>query len=540
MIKKPKINLSLILNLEEYFSLEDYSNFLMIRKSIYDNSFFDINKEWDYSKYVNVTFPINTKSKEITIPKKSLKRIYCFIRIISDKKGYINILKNKNENNVYDPNEIINHINSLSFFKGPIIRLLKMDKYPLINKYLEEVQIYSNMNINKDIEKLFIIKDKPKNINENNNSSGIPKINNYDYNNSPKDVNGEKNYLIFRGIKIEYLFPKKGLNNVGLTCYMNSTLQLLLHVSELNNFFINIYPEQEDKLKRINKDVETKGRLSQEYYKVVKNIFGNNNDSFSPRDFNTLISNLNPQFSKFQSNDSKDLLLYLFQSMHAELNFFGEKSLKNVPKCNQLNEKESFNFFMEVNNNLNLSIFSYLFYGIIKSQTICCGCNSILYNFQFFQFLSFPTFNYKNKLFNIYQGFKEFIKKERMIGDNQCYCQKCKELKDAEVNSIIYYTPPYLIINIDYGKDKKYNPNKILFGGIIDLTGFIDSQCTEKTYELIAICTHIGRSGNSGHYITYCKDNNNKWHKFNDSYHSICNFEEVNSNSPYLLLFKRI
>ena len=226
--------------------------------------------------------------------------------------------------------------------------------------------------------------------------------------------------------------------------------------------------------------------------------------------------------------------------MHAELNYYGNKKLKSVPKCNQLYKQQSYNFFMEVNSNLNLSIFSYLFYGILISNTKCSGCKKTLYNYQYFQFLSFPAFNFDDKFFNIYQGFKEFKKPELMKGDNQCYCQKCKGLRDAIVTSKLFYTPPYLIINIDYGKDKKYKPKRLDFGEKIDLTDFTDKQYEENTYELIAISTHIGRSGNSGHYIAYCKNiNNNKWYKFNDSIVDECYFSEVNSNSPYLLIFKR-
>ena len=126
-----------------------------------------------------------------------------------------------------------------------------------------------------------------------------------------------------------------------------------------------------------------------------------------------------------------------------------------------------------------------------------------------------------------------------MIGDNQCYCQNCKGLRDATVKSIIHFTPPYLIINIDYGKNKKYEPSKVEFGEIIDLSGFISSNCTKKLYELVAVSTHIGSSGSSGHYIAYCKDKNDEWHKFDDSSHNKCKFDEVNSYSPYLLIFKR-
>jgi len=92
---------------------------------------------------------------------------------------------------------------------------------------------------------------------------------------------------------------------------------------------------------------------------------------------------------------------------------------------------------MNMSNNLNLSIISYLFYGINKSITICKGCNCTIYNFQYFQFLTFPTFHFKDETFNVYQGFKEFITPEIMSGENQLYCQKCKGLRDAKVTTKI-------------------------------------------------------------------------------------------------------
>ena len=51
----------------------------------------------------------------------------------------------------------------------------------------------------------------------------------------------------------------------------------------------------------------------------------------------------------------------------------------------------------------------------------------------------------------------------------------------------------------------------------------------------------MGTSGSGGHYIAYCKNkNDNKWYKFNDSNVKECTFKEVNSFSPYFLIFKRI
>ena len=126
-----------------------------------------------------------------------------------------------------------------------------------------------------------------------------------------------------------------------------------------------------------------------------------------------------------------------------------------------------------------------------------------------------------------------------MSGDNQCYCQNCKDLRDAKVTKKIFCTPPYLIINIDYGKNNKYKPLKVDYGELIDLTNFTDEKCKERLYELKAVISLIKESGNKSKYITYCKDNLNLWHVFNDSLLSDCEFKDVTNNSPQLLIYKK-
>ena len=387
------------------------------------------------------------------------------------------------------------------------------------------------------------------NIQNNNNNNQ----NNNIQNNNNNNQNKEKNIFDIKiSLDNNNLFPYVGLRNVGLTCYMNSTLQCLLHIPELNNYFLNIYPNQKNKLKKISEKTETKGLLSERYSDLLFNVLRNSSDNYktsksiSPNSFHDIIVKLNPQFKAFDANDSKDLLLFLIQAMHEELNYYGDKTLKSVPSCNQLIAQDALNFFNTVNLELNLSIFSYLFYGIFKSETKCLICNNCYYNFQYFQIISFPLYEFKEKSqFNIYNGFKKFIEIEEMRGDNQCYCQICKKLTDSDVSTKIYSTPPYLIIHLDYGKNKKYNPGKIMFGQSLDLTGFTEEICKERTYQLIAISSHIGQSGVSGHYIAYCKnifqDNNNvDWYKFNDSSVTKVKFEDINEYSPYFLIFRKV
>ena len=228
--------------------------------------------------------------------------------------------------------------------------------------------------------------------------------------------------------------------------------------------------------------------------------------------------------------------------MHEELNYLGDRKLKNIPKCNKLIERESFSYFMTKNSNLNLSIILYLFYGVLKSITICKGCNHKLYDFQYFTILSFPTLNYKSKDFNIYHGFKELTKPKLMNGDNKYYCQYCRSFREAGVITKIFFAPPYLIINIDYGKNKKYLPRKVHFGGVIDIKEFADenNKLPSIQYKLISVCKYIGKTGSSGHYVSLCQNNRDKWYEFNDSNVTETKFEEVNSYSPYILIYKKL
>ena len=470
--------------------------------------------------------------------RQLLEQINKLIQINNNFPNNINLICQYTFNLMNNLNQIcsnnmnqLNNGNQMSNYFQPIIIHLKQ----IINNIQNYMSLFNNIsdqnNNNCLNNNIFDNKDNKYNVNKKE----------YGKNPEEKKENIDKLYFITRDF--ENYFPLIGLRNVGLTCYMNSILQCLLHIPELNGYFINQYPEQKDKLKKINDDTETRGRLCEEYHKVVIDIYKVHNKNYIiPKDFNKLLSAINGQFAQYEANDAKDLLLYLFQAMHAELNYNGDKKLKNVPKCNQLIEKESFDFFMTVNQELNLSIISYLFYGVHKSKTICKGCKNTLYNFQFFQFLSFPTFSYKNDNFNIYKGFKDFIKPETMSGENQCYCQNCKGLRDAKVITKIYFTPPYLIINIDYGKDKKYMPKKVTFGGIIDIKEFVDEFNISPSilYKLIAVSTHLGNSGTSGHYVTYCQNNKNEWYEFNDSSVTRSKYEELNYNSPYVLVYKKL
>ena len=178
--------------------------------------------------------------------------------------------------------------------------------------------------------------------------------------------------------------------------------------------------------------------------------------------------------------------------MHKELNYFGNNNLIVNSKYSQFNLAEALKIFYETNTKLNFSIISYLFWGVIKQTTLCQYCQRQSYQFQYYKYLSFPLSKYSNKKFNLYKGFKDLISVKDLKGDNQFYCGVCNSLRDGKIIQKIYYTSPYLLINLDYGKDKKDIPKNIDFGSNIALTyDFIENNKFYINYELISVITYI-------------------------------------------------
>ena len=394
--------------------------------------------------------------------------------------------------------------------------------------------------------------------------------------NNSQDISQKQNQQNFS--KPNYLFSKKGLKNIGSTCYMNATLQCLLHVNELITYFIEEYPKDQQLLAKINNDVASGGDISRAFYNLVigvnenselvmskKNlkqktkkksgfnilgVFGFDNDyddssydrAFAPTDFKRTLGIHNPQFKKFEANDSKDLILYLLQTMHEELNYYGNinKRLKYIP--NQYNIYETYNHFITNYNTNNFSKISLLFYGTYQNTTTCLVCHKKLYNFQKFEFISFGMYYYHKHKFNILNGFQDNANPTILKGDNKFLCNNCKKLQDAKTECKIFEPPLKLLINLDYGKNKKYQPSSIEFDEEIDITKFVEFDYKQKIrYRIIGVCTHYGHSGSYGHYVAFCRNTQtDTWYEFNDSFCSECNKREIYRGSPYLLLYERI
>ena len=422
------------------------------------------------------------------------------------------------------------------------------------NNFSNQKNMTNNNNIQLAQNKEAVV----NNDNRNNNNSINKTYNNYSNQISKVPYKLNKTEKSFK-LPNNYYFYKIGLQNIGSTCYMNATLQCLLHVNTLLSYFINKYHLERATLQKLNDSVPTKGRISQAFFEIINSICRAENNklntstsdisnissfdnSVSPDKFQKTVGMYNPQFKNLEANDSKDLILYLLQIMHQELNYYTKNSSLNAYP-NQYDRQQTFQAFIRSYETTNNSIISNLFFGTSENLTICEVCKKIIYNFQKFEFLTFGVFKYNGREFNLYNGFEDYCKPSKLTGDNQYYCNNCKKLCDALISTKILFPPEHLLINIDYGKNKMYMPSSIKYDHEIDITKYLSFNYGRKVkYRIMSVCSHYGISGSFGHYIAYCRDKiNSKWYQFNDSIISECDANQIRyGGTPYLLLYERI
>ena len=355
-----------------------------------------------------------------------------------------------------------------------------------------------------------------------------------------------------------------GLNNIGATCFMNSTLQCLSQTKSLTDYFLN--EKNTDRIINNNICIKNKNdlQLSPAYHDLIKQLWDKNGPkSFSPSHFMGVIEKLNPLFKKGQAGDSKDFIIFILEQLHKEL----KSPLSGINQIdialNQYDRLNAFNYFFN-DFKKECSIISDIFFGFNETTNECLNCkniynmnglcNPICYNYGLFNCLIFPleevknmkNINIQNNLNNtvtIYDCFYYNQKSEMFTGENRNYCNICKQLYDSIYTTNIFIGPNNLILILNRGKGNIYNV-KLEFSEIIDISQFIMQKDKPQIfYSLYGVITHIGQSGPNAHFVASCKSSiDNKWYRFNDAFvNPITNIQKeiIEFGTPYILFYQK-
>ncbi|MED6135339.1 hypothetical protein PIB30_045528 [Stylosanthes scabra] len=177
-----------------------------------------------------------------------------------------------------------------------------------------------------------------------------------------------------------------GLQNLGNTCFMNSALQCLAHTPKLVDYFLEDYGRE------INHDnpLGMNGEIALAFGDLLRKLWAPGASPVAPRMFKSKLARFAPQFSGFNQHDSQELLAFLLDGLHEDLNRVKCKPYAEVKDADGRPDEEVADEYWHNHLARNDSVIVDLCQGQYKSTLLCPVCRKISVTFDPFMYLSLP------------------------------------------------------------------------------------------------------------------------------------------------------
>ncbi|XP_055666188.1 ubiquitin carboxyl-terminal hydrolase 8 isoform X1 [Falco peregrinus] len=329
-----------------------------------------------------------------------------------------------------------------------------------------------------------------------------------------------------------------GLRNLGNTCYMNSILQCLCNAPHLADYFNrNLY---QDDINRSN-FLGHKGEVAEEFGVIMKALWTGQYKYISPKDFKITIGKINDQFAGYSQQDSQELLLFLMDGLHEDLNKADNRKRYKEENNDHLDDFKAAELAWHKHKQLNESIIVALFQGQFKSTVQCLTCHKKSRTFEAFMYLSLPLAS--TSKCTLQECLRLFSKEEKLTDNNRFYCSHCKTRRDSLKKIEIWKLPPVLLVHLKRfsydGRWKQKLQTSVDFPlETLDLSQYvIGPKNNLKRYNLFSVSNHYGGL-DGGHYTAYCKNaSKQRWFKFDDHEVSEISASSVKSSAAYILFY---
>jgi len=339
-----------------------------------------------------------------------------------------------------------------------------------------------------------------------------------------------------------------GIQNMGNTCYCNSTLQLIRACPEWNAYCLTQnFIEQ---LKNVPEE-NTYKRILLAYQDILKSLWSAYKPAYvRPSGFISEVrkavkGTVYEMFGVPIPNDSHEYLVYLLDSFHEAIKTeipYVEVSLDPTKSENErmiLRAENGWNKFVSKNN----SEVVHLFFGMIRKTIHCTKCENNSYQWEVFNSLKIPCEG---------QTFKDWIQNEVKDSEIEGYhCENCTKLTPgqdrnlAKCYSHIWKLPHSLFVTLRrFNWDGKKNMSSCPYEGEnINFNEFFAVESNDPSrnwvYELRGVSDHHG-SHMGGHYTAQFKHPiSGEWWWMDDE---TANKEETAkfSSSNYMFFFRKI
>jgi ubiquitin carboxyl-terminal hydrolase 4/11/15 len=303
-----------------------------------------------------------------------------------------------------------------------------------------------------------------------------------------------------------------GSNNLGNTCFMNSSIACLSNCTELTTYFLSGQFKQN--INKKNK-LGVGGKLANAWGNLLEKYWKSNINAGNPSKIKEYVAKKVKKFSGFNQQDSNEFMTEFLSLLNEDLNKTTKKNYKELKeKGQEESELDCAISFWENHRARNDSIITDLFSGLLKSVVVCsnCGYNNITFDPFNTLTLPIPDFKYQKNLYN-----KRITHKDITL----FYIPKYSIRNSCKIDIHILKDTPFknMVQDINKIDTFKYNLQKLVFIKVESsfFEKFIDlNQCKndEKEKEHIFAFDDLTIEGEKTQIIPLYMYNNKKQSSF--------------------------
>ncbi|KAM8946532.1 ubiquitin carboxyl-terminal hydrolase 36 [Pelodytes ibericus] len=301
-----------------------------------------------------------------------------------------------------------------------------------------------------------------------------------------------------------------GLQNLGNTCFLNSTVQCLTYTPPLANYLLS---------KEHSRNCQQGGFCM---LCIMQNhliqAFANNGNAIKPVSFIRELKKIARHFRFGSQEDAHEFLRYTIEAMQ-------KACLNGYAKLDRQSQATT--------------LVHQIFGGYLRSRVKCSVCKSVSDTYDPYLDIALEI----RSAVNIVRALELFVKSDVLSGENAYMCAKCKKKVPASKRFSIHRASNVLTLSLK--RFANFSGGKITkdvgYPEFLNIRPYMSQSTGEPImYGLYAVLVHSGYSCHAGHYYCYVKASNGQWYQMNDSLVHPSNIKVVLNQQAYVLFYLRL